>query len=131
MIDRKHGLPVVKQANLLNLNRSSIYRKQGAVKERDLELMRQLDQLHMDHPFMGSRRLAVMLNATTGQRVGHKHVATLMKRMGIRTIYMNPWKTERNPEHKVFPYLLRDLVIGHPNQLGITGNPIYNMANMF
>lgn len=117
MIDREHGLSVVRQVNLLNLNRSSIYRKRGSVNERDLDLMRRLDPLHMDYPFLGSRRLAVMLRAATGQRVGHRHVATLMKRMGIRTLYMKPRKTESNPEHKVFPYLLRNNVIDHPDQV--------------
>ena len=117
MIDREHGLSIVQQTNLLDINRSSIYRKEGAVNERDLELMRQLDQLHMDYPFMGSRRLAVMLSTARRQRIGRKHVSTLMKRMGIRAIYMQPRTTERHPEHKVFPYLLRDLVIDHPNQV--------------
>jgi putative transposase len=116
MIDRTHALPVTRQCQVLALARSSVYYAPQPVPEADLALMRQLDQLHLDHPFAGSRMLRDLLRLQ-GVVVGRKHVATLMHRMGLEALYRHPRTTRPHPGHRVFPYLLRDLEIVRPNHV--------------
>ena len=82
MINPQHNLPITHQGKLLDLSRSPIYYVPLSISETDLKLMRRLDELHLEHPFMGARMLRDQLNRE-GYDVGRKHVGTLMKRMGI------------------------------------------------
>jgi putative transposase len=116
MIDRQHPVPVTRQCQLLALPRSSVYYRPVPVAADTLALMRQLDALHLAHPFAGSRMLRDLLRLR-GIRVGRKHVATLMRRMGITALYRHPRTTQPHPGHQVFPYLLRDLAVTRPNQV--------------
>ena len=116
MIDRQHPLPVVQQCQLLAIARSSVYYVPQPVSAADLALMRQLDELHLQHPFAGSRMLRDLLRLK-GVAVGRKHVATLMRRMRIEALYQRPRTTTPHPGHVVFPYLLRDREITVPNQV--------------
>jgi putative transposase len=116
MITRDHLLPVARQCHLLALARSSVYYTRRPVAAGDLVLMRQLDALHLERPFAGSRMLRDLLSLR-GIRVGRKHVATLMRRMGIEALYCHPRTTRPHPGHQVFPYLLRDRAITRPNQV--------------
>ena len=115
MIDRKHRLPVVQQCQILELSRSSVYYLPQPVSAADLALMRQIDELHLQYPFAGSRMLRDILQLN-GVAIGRKHVATLMRRMGIEALYQRPRTTTPHPGHKVFPYLLRNRQITAPNQ---------------
>jgi putative transposase len=116
MIDRDHPLPLTDQAKLLNLSRSGLYYVPAPISDADLELMRLIDRLHTDFPFAGARMLRDMLKLR-GYRTGRRHVARLMALMGIEALYRKKKGTKTNPEHPVFPYLLRNLVIDHPNQV--------------
>ena len=116
MIDRSHELPVVRQAKLLSISRGSVYYKPRAVSAADLAIMRRIDELHLDHPFAGSRMLRDLL-AGEGIAIGRRHVATLMKRMGIEALYRRPNTSRPAPGHKIYPYLLRGLAIDRPNQV--------------
>ncbi|MFB3083491.1 MAG: IS3 family transposase [Gammaproteobacteria bacterium] len=116
MIDREDVLPVTRQAQLLNLSRSSVYYQPVAVSESDLALMRRIDELHLDHPFAGSRMLKKLLCADDFV-VGRTHVRTLMRRMGVEAIYRRPRTSQPHPGHRVFPYLLRGKIIDRPNQV--------------
>jgi putative transposase len=116
MITRQHPLPIVRQCRLVAVARSSVYYTPQPVPVGDLALMRQLDELHLQHPFAGSRMLRDLLRLH-GVAVGRKHVATLMRRMGIEALYRHPRTTQPHPGHQVFPYLLRDLPITLPNQV--------------
>jgi putative transposase len=116
MIDRQHPLPVTQQCQLLALARSSVYAVPQPIAAEDLALMRQLDVLHLQHPFAGSRMLRDLLRLQ-GVVVGRKHVATLMRRMGIEALYQRPRTTQPHPGHQVFPYLLRNREITAPNQV--------------
>jgi len=116
MIDRQHPLPVVQQCQLLAIARSSVYSTPQPVSAATLALMRQIDELHLQHPFAGSRMLRDLLRLQ-GVIVGRKHVATLMRRMGIEALYQRPRTTQPHPGHVVFPYLLRDRAITAPNQV--------------
>jgi putative transposase len=115
MIDRKHPLSMVQQCRILELSRSSVYYLPQPVSADDLALMRQIDELHLQYPFAGSRMLRDILQLN-GAAIGRKHVATLMRRMGIEALYQRPRTTKPHPGHKVFPYLLRNRQITAPNQ---------------
>jgi len=116
MIDWTHPLPITRQAEALGMARSTVYALPTPVSDRDLDLMKRIDRLHMEMPYAGSRMLRDLLNQD-GIKVGRKHVATLMKRMGIEALYRKPKTTKKHPQHRVYPYLLRGLVIDHPNQV--------------
>ena len=81
MIDRSHELPLAGQAKALGISRGSVYYLARPTSDADLALMRRIDELHLEHPFAGSRMLRDMLKAE-GREVGRRHVATLMKKMG-------------------------------------------------
>ena len=86
MIDRSHELPVATQARLLGVARSTVYHQPAPVSAADLAIMRRIDELHLNHPFAGSRMLRAML-VNEGISVGRRHVRTLMDRMGIEALY--------------------------------------------
>jgi putative transposase len=115
MIDRTHRLPVVQQCRVLELSRCSVYYVPQPVSEADLELMHQIDELHLQYPFAGSRMLRDILKQG-GVTTGRKHVATLMRRIGIEALYRRPRTSTPHPGHQVFPYLLRNRQITAPNQ---------------
>jgi putative transposase len=116
MIDRDHALPITRQAELLQISRSSIYYAAMPTSAADLELMREIDRLHLDNPFAGARMLRDFLQ-TKGYSVGRRHVATLMRLMGIEALYCKKLMSRRNPVHPVYPYLLRNLNIERPNHV--------------
>ena len=116
MIDATHELPVVRQAQLLDLARSTVYYLPKPSSAADLALMRRIDELHLEHPFAGSRMLRDLLRLE-GHRIGRKHVATLMARMGIEALYRKPNTSRRHPEHSIYPYLLRDRTIERGNEV--------------
>ena len=116
MIDKEHRLPLTRQSQILQLSRSSLYYEAVPVSDRDLELMRLIDEIHLKHPFMGSRSIRDRLQ-DMGHQVGRQHVRTLMIKMGIAAMYRKPRLSRPHPEHKVYPYLLRDLDISTANQV--------------
>ncbi len=116
MIDRDHELPVKRQAELVGISRGSVYYHPEPVSQADLALMRRIDELHLEHPFAGSRMLRDLLRLQ-GVEVGRRHVGTLMRRMGIQALYRKPNTSKRHPAHAVFPYLLRGLAIERANHV--------------
>ena len=116
MIDKEHELPVVRQVQLLDLSRSSVYYQPQPISESDLQLMRRIDKLHLDYPFAGARMLRDMLRLDKIM-VGRKHISTLMKQMGIEALYRKANTSRRNQAHRIYPYLLRHLTIDRPNQV--------------
>src|SRR6202522_4246501 len=130
MIDRKHELPVTRQAKLLGLSRGSVYYVAQPTSAADLALMRRLDELHLEHPFMGARMLRRQLLGE-GIRVGRRHVRTLMRRMGIEALCPQPGTSQRQPGHKIYPYLLRQLTITRANQVWALDTSYIPMARGF
>ena len=116
MIDRKHELPVTRQAELLKLSRGSLYYTGRPVTPANLAIMRRIDQLHLAHRFAGSRMLRDLLRGE-GAVIGRDRVVGMMRRMGIAAIYRRPNTSKPNPEHKIYPYLLRSLMVDRPNQV--------------
>ena len=116
MIDRTHKLPITRQTELLNVSRGSVYYLPKPVSETDLTLMRRIDELHLELPFAGARMLRDLLRQE-GFKAGRKHIATLMRRMGIEALYRKPNTSRKHPENPVYPYLLRNLIVTQPNQV--------------
>ena len=130
MIDRDHDLPITRQAQLLGMSRGSVYYLPRPVNEADLALMRRIDALHLDHPFMGARFLRRMLRRE-GFTVGRRHVGTLMERMGIEALCPQPGTSKAHPGHKIYPYLLRKLAITRSNQVWALDTTYIQMARGF
>lgn len=133
MIDAHHkDLSVRLQCELLSVHRSSYYYKPCSASEEDLDLMLAIDKLHHQHPFYGSRKIAHRLS-TDELPVNRKRVQRLMRLMGIEAIYPKQQTTKQNKRHAVYPYLLRNMAISHPNQVwsaDITYIPM-NMGFMY
>jgi len=116
MIDRTHPLPIRRQAEIVNISRGAVYYRPEPIRDIDLRLMRRIDELHLELPFAGSRMLRDLLTGE-GFEVGRRHVATLMRRMGIEALYRKPNTSKKHPKHPVFPYLLRGMAIERANQV--------------
>jgi putative transposase len=116
MIDREHDLALTRQAKILKLSRSGLYYRPRPVPPADLAVMRRIDELHLDHPFAGSRMLRDLLRGE-GVEIGRQRVARMMKRMGIEALYRRPNTSKPNPGHKIYPYLLRSVAVDRPNQV--------------
>ena len=116
MIDRDHKLPLARQAKAVGISRGSIYYRPRPVGEAGLGLMRRIDELHLEYPFAGSRMMRGLLRQE-GLSSGRRHIATLMRRMGIDALYRKPNTSRRRPGHTVYPYLLRGLEVSRPNQV--------------
>jgi putative transposase len=130
MIDRTHTLSVSRQAELLNISRGTVYYLPKPASARDLTLMNVIDKLHLDFPFMGARQLRREL-LKLNHMVGRLHVRTLMRKMDIAALAPQPGTSQRNPLHKVFPYLLRKLVINRSNQVWALDTTYIRMARGF
>jgi putative transposase len=120
MIDISYSpkLSLRSQCNLVNINRSSYYYKAGNVSEIDLKIMRRIDEIYLNFPFYGSRKITVILSREFNISINRKKILRLMKLMGIEAIYQKAKKTTiANKEHKIYPYLLRNIIIDKINQV--------------
>ena len=116
MIDRDHDLPLTRQAEVLQLSRSTLYYRPRPVSAEDLAIMRRIDELDLDFPFAGARMLRDMLNLE-GVEIGREKVKRMMRRMGIEALYRRPNTSKPAPGHQIYPYLLRKLPVTRPNQV--------------
>ena len=112
-------ISVVRQCQLLGINRSTIYYRGRAQSVEDVELMRLLDVQYTETPFYGYRRMTVYLQ-NSGFSVNHKRVLKLMRKLGLEAIYPKPNLSKPHKEHLKFPYLLRGVKIERSNQVWAT-----------
>ncbi len=117
MVERPgKDLSVRRQCALLSLTRSGVYRSKPVTEADDLAVMRRIDELHLELPFYGSRRMTFELNKE-GRGVNRKRVRRLMRVMGIEALVPRPGTSKAAPRHKIYPYLLRGLKIVEPNHV--------------
>lgn len=117
LIEPEHGqLSIVRQCELVSISRSSFYYQPTGETAETLALMRLIDAQFLETPWYGSRQMARHLRRD-GHEVGRKRVRRLMGRMGLAPIYQRPRTTVPHPEHRIYRYLLRDLVVSRPNQV--------------
>jgi putative transposase len=131
LVDRDDPiLPVTAQCRLLKVARSTLYYQPVPASPDDLAVMRRIDELHLEYPFYGSRRIAVVLR-DDGWVVNRKRAQRLMQLMGLEAIYQKPNTSRPHPDHKVYPYLLRGLTINRPNQVWCADITYVPMAKGF
>jgi putative transposase len=129
-------IPLSRRCELLGLSKSSYYYRKVPVTDEIERLMKLLDQHYTEHPYEGKIKRAHWLSHQAGYIVGKKRVATLMKKMGLETVYPKPNTSVTNKAHAIYPYLLRDKEIIAPNQVWSTdityipllGSHVYLMA---
>ena len=117
MIRRDHpDLSLSRQCEVLSISRSSFYYAPKGESAGNLALMRRIDELFLKYPFYGSRQVVRQLRRE-GIRIGRHRVRRLMRLMGLQAIYQAPRTSDPHPGHRIYPYLLRNLVIDRPNQV--------------
>jgi putative transposase len=117
MIEASHpDLSIVRQCALLQISRSGHYHRPIGESQSTLEVMRLIDEAFLECPYYGSRQMMRHLHRL-GHQVGRSRVVRLMRKMGLRAIYQKPNTSAPHPEHRIYPYLLRDLAIVRPNQV--------------
>ena len=109
-------LSISRQCRMFNISRSSFYYRHKPIRAEDLELMRLIDEQYLRAPCWGSRSMRNHLRRL-GYKVNRKRVQRLMRIMGLEAVYPKPRTSRPHPEHKVYPYLLRGLIIDRPNQV--------------
>jgi putative transposase len=110
-------LPISRQAELLGIARRSVYYTPMPVSQKELEIKNQIDVIYTDYPFYGSRKMTVALVKERNEAVNHKRVASYMNQMGLQAVFPRPNLSKNGKQHPVFPYLLRELEITHPNHV--------------
>ena len=110
MVERDGPLSLSRQCALLGVSRSSLYHRPKGEGAENLALMRRMDELHMAHPFYGSRQMMRHLRRE-GVVAGRHRIRRLMRLMGMEALYRRPRTSAARAEHRVFPYLLRGLDI--------------------
>ncbi len=117
MIERKHAhLSIAAQCRLVSVSRSSFYYAPVPETADTLALMAVIDASFLDHPWYGSRQMARHL-CRLGHAVGRRRVRRLMAKMGLAPIYQRPRTSDPHPEHRIYPYLLRDAEITRPGHV--------------
>lgn len=131
LVDRRHGeISLARQCRLLALSRSSVYHRPAPVAAEELARMGLIDRQYLETPYFGSRRMTAWLKRE-GHAVNRKRVKRLMGRMGLQAIYRKPHTSKPAAENKVYPYLLRGLVIDRVNQVWCADITYIPMARGF
>ena len=117
MVDRQHEkLSITRQCRLVSVSRSSFYYEARGESPENLRLMRQIDEQFLETPFFGTRQMTRWLRRQA-ETVSRKRVRRLMRLLGLQAIYQRPRTSQPHPEHRIYPYLLRDLSITRPNHV--------------
>ncbi len=120
MVDREHEkLSIARQCQLVSVARSSFYYERQGESPENLRLMRRIDEQFLESPFFGSRQMTRWLRRE-GETISRKRVRRLMRLLGLQAVYQRPRTSQPNPEHRIYPYLLRDLEITRPDHVWCT-----------
>ena len=114
-IHAEHELAKTRRCALLDVSRSTAYYRPEPLSEEDLALTRVIDEIHLQYPFYGSRRVRDELE-DRGHPVNRKRVQRLMRLMDLRALYPRRRTSQPGNGHKIYPYLLRDLPVERANQ---------------
>jgi len=131
MIDHcSNNLSIAKQCDLLSVNKSTYYYRQRGLSERDLEIMKIIDEIYTEHPYFGARRMSKYLEPY-GVIIGRKAVGRYYRIMRIEAVYPKVNLSKRNQAHKIYPYLLKGVAITRVNQVWSTDITYIRMAQGF
>ncbi len=117
MMSQDDEISIRQQAELLSVSRSTFYYRQVSPNPMDLYIKRLIDEAHTRHQELGSRRIGLWLKQQHSLNINRKAVQRHMREMGIEAVYPRPNPSKTNPEHRIYPYLLKNLDITHPNQV--------------
>jgi putative transposase len=126
----RSDLSVVRQSQLLSISRSSFYAPPQGESDANLPVMAEIDRQFLDTPFYGVRQMTWHLRSK-GWQINVKRTRRLMRKMGLMPIYQRPRTSIPAPGHRIYPYLLRDLVIDRPNQVWCTDLTYIPLARGF
>ena len=110
------ALSLTRQCRLVSIARSSFYYEGKDESLFNVQLLRRIDEQCLETPFYGSRQMTRWLRRQEIW-VSRKRVRRLMRRLGLQAIFQRPRTSQPHPEHRIYPYLLRDLAIMRPNQV--------------
>lgn len=110
------NISISRQTELLEINRSSLYYKPVGISSEEIIIKNRIDNIYTDYPFYGSRRITQQL-MLEGIGISRGTVRKYMREMGLHAIYPGPNLSKRNLQHKIYPYLLKGLIIEHPNHV--------------
>ena len=117
MIDHANkDFSIREQCNILGINRSGLYYEPRHLSEETLKIMRLLDEEHTKHPFYGVPKMTEFLKRQ-GYAIGRDRTRTLLRSMGLEAVYPKPKTSIKAKDHKIYPYLLKDIEIVKPNQV--------------
>ena len=132
MVDWDHGaISVRRQCELLGVNRASLYYTPLGESEENLQIMRWIDEQYTKTPFFGSRRMEVWLREKKEQEVNRKRIIRLMQLMGLEAVYPKPKLSQPGEDHKIYPYLLKNVDVERVNQVWSTDITYIRMAQGF
>lgn len=121
LIEHNHeNLSIRRQCDLLNINRSSLYYERRPMSRELLNLTNRVDEIYTRYPFYGKRRMRAHLKKEAGVNVGLEKIRRIYQKLGLEAIYPKPKLSLKNKEHKIYPYLLRDIAIVRVNQIWST-----------
>jgi putative transposase len=131
MVERQSKITVSRQCELLSLCRAGVYYVPKPVTEFELLIKRYIDEIYTELPVYGSRRIAVEIGKRHEVKIDRRTVSKYMREMGISAIYPKPNLSKPSKEHKIYPYLLGNLVIDHPNQVWASDTTYIRMLGGF
>ena len=118
MIEPNSDIPISTQADLLSLNRTSLYYKSSTeISQEEIEVKHKINAIYTDHPYYGSRRMAAVLEKDHGLPIYRKRVQRYMRDMGLAGIAPGPNLSKRNLAHRIYPHLLRGVRPNRPNHI--------------
>ena len=117
MIDRHHPrLSISKQCSLVSVSRASFYSEPKGDSAENLVWMRRIDEQYLKNPWYGSRQM-VRHFRRLGMKIGRHRIRRLMRKLGLAAIYQAPKTSKPHPDHKIYPYLLRNVSIDQPDHV--------------
>lgn len=131
LIDRNHMIPIARQAALLGISRASAYALPAPPSTDDLALFAAVDRLYTAHPYYGTRRLAYVLKRDEGIEAGRKRIRTAMRILGLEALYPKRNTSAPNHAHRIYPYLLKNVVASYPNHIWGTDITYIRLAHGF
>ncbi len=131
MTEPSSKLSVRRQCALLGISRSGLYYKPRGVSDLDLDIMRMIDEQYTETPFYGVEKMTAWLRRRQGIRIGHNKVRRLARAMGLEAVYPKPRLSMPSCEHKIYPYLLKNMEIKKPNQVWATDITYIRLARGF
>ena len=114
MVRSRKKISISRQCELLDVSRRSHYYEAIKEDEKNLSSMKEIDGIYLNHAYYSSRRMLFALK-DKGYEVSRHTIRRLMRKMGLYAIYQRPRTSKKNDEHKIYPYLLRDLIVDKPS----------------